>query len=433
MAHPRQAQPSSGTLLTLDVEKATAGGRMLARHEGQVVFVAGAIPGERIRARVTRAAKGVIYADLEAVLTASSDRRATPQDPRCGGHALVHVVPERQIRLKGDIIADTFRRLARVELSAVPDVVPSPELGYRMRARFHVRDGRVGFLRESSHELCDAGATGQLLPQTAAWLESVADRIRRDRLAGVTSIELSENVPASQRACYLELVTGEQVARYAVLGEGLTGLSACALGELEPHQLVGRPYLDDTLTVTDGHSSQSFQLSREVRAFFQGNRFLLEALASHIAALVPTGPVLDLYAGVGLLGLSLAAVGHDAVTLVEGERVSGANLVTNATPFGAGVRVHVTSVEQFLRHDRARGASETVVVDPPRTGLSPDALAGVIRRMAATIVYVSCDVATLARDTRALIAAGYRIESVRGFDLFPNTAHIETVVRFSRA
>jgi 23S rRNA (uracil1939-C5)-methyltransferase len=135
---------------------------------------------------------------------------------------------------------------------------------------------------------------------------------------------------------------------------------------------------------------------------------------------------------VGLFGLSLAALGHD-VTLVEGDRISSANLVANAATFGAGVQVERLSVEHFFHADRATSSQETILVDPPRTGLSPDALAGVIRRQPARLVYVSCDVATLARDSRGLLDAGYELVSLLGFDLFPNTAHVECVAEFARA
>jgi 23S rRNA (uracil1939-C5)-methyltransferase len=174
-----------------------------------------------------------------------------------------------------------------------------------------------------------------------------------------------------------------------------------------------------------------------VRAFFQGNRFLLEPLVRYVTSLVPAGPVVDLYAGVGLFGLSLAAAGYEQVTVVEGDPISGASLVENAEPFAARVRVERRSVEAFLsagpRLDgtsSSRGTRPTYVVDPPRTGMSKEALAGIIRSAPACLIYVSCDVATFARDTRTLLDAGYELEQVSGMDLFPNTAHVEAIARF---
>ena len=171
-------------------------------------------------------------------------------------------------------------------------------------------------------------------------------------------------------------------------------------------------------------------LRRHVLAFFQGNRFLVGPLVEHVLGLVAPGPVIDLYAGVGLFGLSAAARQSEQVVLVEGDAVSGRDLTANAEPFGGRVRV-----ERFLEDRTAADVGPaTVIVDPPRTGLSKAALAGLLRLQAARIVYVSCDPATLARDARGLLDGepGYTLSSVQALDLFPNTAHIETVALFER-
>jgi 23S rRNA (uracil1939-C5)-methyltransferase len=428
--------PQLGTVLTLEVERPTAGGQMLARHEGQIVFLTGAIPGERVRARVARVAKGVVHAELEAVERASPDRRVN-HDARCGGHVLGHVVPERQRALKAEIIVDAFRRLARHPLATTPEVMASPEHGYRMRARLQVKAGCIGFVREGSHELCDAASTGQLHAGAVAWIGTAHAWLAENRGSRLTSVELVENIDASQRACHLELGPGEAAAPYGALATGLVGLSAHAADTTDVVILSGVPVVHDEISFASESSAASLRVQRSARAFFQGNRFLLEPLVQHVMSLVPAGPVLDLYAGVGLFGLAGAARGSRPVTLVEGDWVSGEDLVANATPFAPfDVEVLRMSVEQALesmaahRPDRVQDA--TVVVDPPRTGLSPQALSGLLRLRPRTVVYVSCDVATLARDARALLEAGFAIGSIRAFDLFPNTAHIETVVRFDR-
>ena len=218
------------SLLTLDIEKPTAGGRMLARHNGQVVLVWGAIPGERVRARIERSGKGVLFAETVDLVTPSPDRRDAAADWRCGGNVLAHVGYERQLQLKSDIIRDAFARIGRMPLDAAPDVAASPEQGYRMRARLHVRGGRIGFMREGSHDICAVGPTAQMLPATAAWIEAAERRLRADRLQGLTSIEIAENIPASQRACHLELEPGSDARAFAALaGDGITGLSAQVL------------------------------------------------------------------------------------------------------------------------------------------------------------------------------------------------------------
>jgi 23S rRNA (uracil1939-C5)-methyltransferase len=149
---------------------------------------------------------------------------------------------------------------------------------------------------------------------------------------------------------------------------------------------------------------------------------------------VPSGPAIDLYAGVGLFGLSLAAAGWDAVTAVEGDPIAGADLVRNAAPFGVRVTTLRRSVEAHVGSAKPRDvAGATVIVDPPRTGISKDAIAHLIRLQPPRIVYISCDVATLARDTRLLHDAGYGLGHLSGIDLFPNTAHVETVAVLDRS
>ena len=415
---------------------------MLARHEGRVVLVRGAVPGERVRARIDRVGRGIAYADVVDVLVASSDRRDAPPDWRCGGNVFAHIAYDRQRRLKGEIIQDAFARIGRVPLTAPPDVWGSPERGYRMRARLHARGGRLGFFREGTHELCDAASTGQLLLETGAWIAAAERFLAHDRLSGLLGVEIAENISGNQRACHLELQAGIEAARFAPLATAgsLNGLSAERADRPGVETLAGVAVVGDVLHVRPDDPATALRLRRDVRAFFQGNRYLLEALVRHVVALVPSGPVVDLYAGVGLFGLSLAAAGFDSVVLVEGDPVSGQSLRENAEPFETSVRLEQRSVEAFLA-GRGPGPfgpggadwrNATFIVDPPRTGLSKDALGGILRHRPTRLVYVSCDVATLARDTRALLDGGYEMEGLTGIDLFPNTAHTETVVVFGR-
>ena len=419
-----------GTLLTLDVEKPAAGGRMLARHHGQIVLVWGAIPGERVAARVERTGKGVIYADTTEVLAASPDRRDPKGDWRCGGNVLAFVSYPRQLTLKGQIIQDALARIGRFPLAIVPAVIGSPEDGYRMRARLHASNGHVGFYREGTHTLCGVAQTRQLASATAEWIAAIGRAVPAQTLASLAAIELSENIAGDQRACHLELHAGADTAAFRPLGEGLAGLSASRADRHGVDVLAGTPMVTDTL------GGGAVALRRDVRAFFQGNRFLVEPLVERVRGLVPPGPVLDLYAGVGLFGLSLAAAGASHVIAVEGDPVSGVDLAANAEAFGERVRVERRSVEQFvaLVRDRKEDLSDAaMIVDPPRTGMTREALSGTIGLRPARIVYVSCDVATLARDTRTLIDAGYELQEITGIDLFPNTAHVESVALFTRA
>jgi 23S rRNA (uracil1939-C5)-methyltransferase len=335
--------------------------------------------------------------------------------------------------LKGQVIQDALGRIGHIPLPAPPEVIGSPEEGYRMRARLHVHHGRLGFFREGTHDLCDAGPTRQLLPETVAWVERVQQRLSAAGLRGITSLEIAENIPATERVGHLELESGVNVNALAALSmdAGLTGLTASRLLRQGVERLAGMPFVTDVLHVTDDTPPRGLRLRRDVRAFFQGNRYLLRDLVRHVLSLVPSGPVVDLYAGVGLFGLSLASAGATDVTLVEGDPVSGADLDGNAVPYADRVHVRRTSVEDWLRA-LARPDVSTFIVDPPRTGMTREAVAGILAQKPDRVVYVSCDVATLARDTRTFLDAGYELGEIKGFDLFPNTAHVETVVLLTR-
>jgi tRNA/tmRNA/rRNA uracil-C5-methylase (TrmA/RlmC/RlmD family) len=415
------------------VEKPAAGGRMIARHEGQVVLVSGTIPEERVRARVERIGKGVVYAATREVLRAAPDRRQAPPDWACGGNVYAHIAYARQLTLKGEILTDALARIGRIPLDAPPAVAPSIERGYRMRARFHVAGGRIGFFREGTHELCDPAATGQLLDETAALVGRLSEMLVTERIEDVTGLEVAENRPASERVFHFEVDDRCAVDRLTSVSRlgGVTGITCARAGARA--LLHGSPYVTDSLEVAapSSRASEPVRLRRHVLAFFQGNRYLLPDLVAHVVSRAGAGPTVDLYAGVGLFAVAVAAAGKRPVTAVEGDRTSAADLQANALAAGDAVRPLFMPVEDFLR-DRPPAPGTTLIVDPPRTGMSKQAMAGIVAQAADRIVYVSCDVATLARDLRKLLDAGSRLDEVRGFDLFPNTAHVEAVAVLRR-
>jgi tRNA/tmRNA/rRNA uracil-C5-methylase (TrmA/RlmC/RlmD family) len=425
--------------IELTIEKPAAGGRMIARHEGQVVLVSGAIPGERVRARVQRADRSVAYATVVDLIEPHRDRRQTTADWSCGGNVYAFIAYERQLRLKSEIIADAFARIGRLSLDRETSVTGSREDGYRMRARLQVQAGRAGFFREATHELCEPGPTGQLLPETIRVFDQLGLRLRATGKDTVLAIELSENMAGSERALHLQLRPGSQV-RTAALAPvaaipGVRGVSCQVASGAPAVRVGGAPVVGDTYSEILGSAARSFaglRMERHAHAFFQGNRYLLSTLVQRVLAQVPeSGRVADLYAGVGLFALSLAAIGRDQVIAVEGDRASGSDLRRNATAFGTAVDVQLSPVEAFLRRWQGDPAA-TLILDPPRTGLSRAALEGIIAHGAAKLVYVSCDIATLARDVRAAVARGYRLAHIEAFDLFPNTAHVETLAVLER-
>lgn len=401
---------------------------MLARHDGQIVFVQGAIPGERVRARIERRQKQVLFAEAVEVLEASADRREPHCDLACGGSAYAHISYERQRRLKADIIADAFARIAKRPLDAPVEVAASPEAGYRMRSRVHVDQGRWGFYREGTHVMCDAASTRQLRPDTCAAIDAfMAARPEiAERLAAIT---VSENVAASARVLQLEI--RENATRLKVIddggsvGEGVHGVTS-----IEGPVLWGAAWVEDTARAIFGDASPfegAVTWRRRPASFFQGNRYLLGALVTEVLrAAHGATRVIDLYAGGGLFSVALAAQGAHVVA-VEMDGSSTRDLTDNAKPFGERLVPLVSPVEAILKQ-RPPFTADTIVMDPPRVGATPEAIAGLVTWAAPRIIYVSCDPPTLARDCAKLFAAGYTLTSLQGFDLFPNTAHVETVV-----
>jgi 23S rRNA (uracil1939-C5)-methyltransferase len=411
-------QPEREILLT--IEKPVTGGRMLARHEGQVVFVAGAIPGERVRARIERVAKQLAFAETVEVVEASADRRASSIDWACGGSLYAHIAYERQAALKSELVADAFGRIAKIQLPGPVPVMASAEEGYRMRARLHVRHGTFGFFREGTHELCDARATRQLLSATLDALDELRGRLKG---RAVVSCEISENAAGDERVVLLEMDAFQHTPLDMEPSAGITGVLFTDHQNSRLIPAYGSPYVTDTIDLP----GSSPVLTHHVQSFFQGNRYLLTPLVSRLLGHVREGTVTDLYAGVGLFAVSLAARGINRIVAVEGDRSSARDLETNAVPYDAAIRVEYMSVERYLQR-RVIDKPDTLVLDPPRTGMSTEAMSGILGLKPPRVVYLSCDLATVARDVKRFIEAGYSLQHIEAFDLFPNTAHVETLV-----
>jgi 23S rRNA (uracil1939-C5)-methyltransferase len=419
-----------GEILSVTVERPAVGGAMIARQAngaqdaqrsgdgGRIVLVTGAVPGERARVRVDRVAKHVAFATTIAVDDESPDRRPAFADPACGGCVYSHIAYPRQLDIKRQVIVDALTRIGRLPSVPAFAIAGSREDGYRMRARLHVRDRRIGFFREGTHELCDPRSTRQLLPATCEALERLMAAAAS--LGNVVrEVELSENIDASERT--IHLATTERIDPRVLA-------SITSVEGMTPP-----PFVTDTLRL----EGAQIPLRRHVQAFFQGNRHLLRRLVAHVASLVPdSAGVLDLYAGVGLFSVAAAVVRQARVIAVEGDRFAAEDLRANASAASGRLEPVRGDVEAFVREYRGRRpagqpAADVVIVDPPRTGMSREALAGAIELQAPRVIYVSCDIATLARDARRLLDGGYTIERLDAFDMFPNTPHVETVAVFS--
>jgi 23S rRNA (uracil1939-C5)-methyltransferase len=410
-----------GERYRLTIERPAAGGRMIARHDGAVVFVSGAIPGEVVEAEVEKVQRGTVWAAARQILERSPDRVDGAPEGACGGSVFAHIAYDRQRQIKSAIIEDAFRRIGRITLESPTEVVASPIDGYRMRARLHVANGRIGFFREGTHSLCDAAPTRQLRADTVDVIRRLEASLAREPRQQVGDIEVAENIDASERAIHFELLPDADASRLAVVAQvdGVHGASCAHPENPRTIELFGTTTVSDVI--------RDVAISRHVRSFFQGNRYLLAPFVDHVLSHVTAGPLVDLYAGVGLFSLTADTVGAGPVIAVEGDVFAARDLKRNAK---GEIVVLELPVEQFI--SRTDQPIATVIVDPPRTGMSKEALQRAVDLGAPAFVYVSCDVATLARDARLLVDAGYRMVSMRAFDLFPNTAHVETVIAFAR-
>lgn len=394
--------------LELVPERMAAGGDAIARDAtGRVVFVAGALPGERVRVRVVAERADFARAVVCEVVDASV-HRAEPPCPNvargCGGCQWQHVSPEAQRRLKEGIVADALRRIARI---ADPPLAPTVALrteGYRTTLRLAVDpEGRAAFRRAGSHSLVVPGTCLVAHPL-------LAGPLRDGRFRGATSVTLRCGAATGERLVWA-VPTADSVelpddghAAPVVAAPGTSGAWGAA-----HHEVV---------------RGRRFRVS--ARSFFQASREGAEALVGLVLAAaehLPPAHAVDLYSGVGLFAAPLAAAGW-RVTAVE----TAASAVADARHNLAGLDARVVRADVARWHPRP---AAFVVADPPRAGLGRAGVAAVVACGPERVVLVSCDPAAAARDTAHLLAAGYRLVRVTPVDMFAHTAHVEVVSEFA--
>lgn len=420
-----------GQVIEATVEKPVYRGRGLVRVEGRIVFVPRGHAGDRVRARVSEVHVGWAEATLEAVLSPASGRRDSPCPyvPRCGGCAYQDLGYAAQLRAKEAILRESLARAGSPWEGPVP-VRSSPERGWRLRAAFHFARGedglRLGLRQEGTRHVVDLESCLQLSTEMNQTLQDLRRRLTASprlqrRLRGV---DLLESPDGTERAAAMATaLSHHEAAELAGLFGGVQGLSGFGIQTGRKLQwLHGSPHIEMSVL--------SLPMRVHVHSFFQANRFLFEPLARRVVDLLPgTGRALDLYAGVGLFALPLAARDGGEVVAVERAPSSARDAVANARRNRlGGLRVVRQDVSAALAATR-RESGERVVLDPPRTGLEREVVAQVAARRPEAIVYVSCDPPTLGRDLALFAARGFRPDTVEIFDLFPDTFHLETVVR----
>jgi 23S rRNA (uracil1939-C5)-methyltransferase len=380
----------------VEVERILPGGMGLAHAGGKTIFVSLAAPGDRVRVRIEREQGNVLFASIEEILT-PSPVRVEPPCPyfgRCGGCDFQQLTYEAQLAAKAEMIRDCLHRITRLE--NVPDiaVTASPNnWRYRTRATWQIDQEQrtIGYYERGSRRVCDVVDCAVLLPELQRKLEEV-------------------------RATEWNRFPRDLQHLDAVAGENGVSLSP-AFAEFYTNEL--------SLTVRD----EVYHYNAD--AFFQINPSLLAELIESALGDVTGESVLDLYCGVGLFTLPLSRQFKNVIG-VESNAAAARFARRNLQRAGlTNARVITATVTDWFRSARP-GPVDFVLLDPPRAGAESAVIKGILAVRPVQISYVSCDPATLARDLKKLIAGGYVIDSIAAFDMFPQTHHVETVVRLQR-
>ena len=398
----------------LEIDKLVYGGDGLARHEGGAVFVPFVLPGEKVEAELSRKSAGV-RRGVDVEWLSRSDQRSEPPCPvfaNCGGCHYQHMPHDLECSYKAGILRETLRRIGGIDWDAEIPTVRSEPLGYRNRTQIHfARQGRTsqaGFLAARSHRLVAAHNCAINSPKLNV-LHRAVEQMAADR-----------RFPSSLKT--IEFFTDEDQVqvnlprRAGPLPKRFWAKSASAFGVDQPGTQLDYRCGED-----------SFQVSG--RSFFQVNRFLAHRLAALATGQAEGRLAIDLYAGVGLFTLPLARRFREVVA-VDSAPSAMRDLRFNARRAGCSVRAVHMDVDVFL--DGFSGQPDLIVADPPRTGLGAPVVSQIVRLRPPRLHLVSCDPATLARDLKLLLAAGFALLELQMVDLFPQTYHIETVAILER-
>lgn len=442
-------------IVTLTVQRLGLAGEGVAHLDGQVVFVAGALPGETCDVQLLKVGKAAIWGRVAKLHSPAPERQAPdcPHYPKCGGCQYRHMTYAAELESKRQRVEDALHRIGGVDL-AVPVIYGAENTRrYRNKVQLPVSPGpdgpKLGFYRARSHDVVDVSDC-LLQPGTASALRAAL----RDWMVTFDVPAYDETthqgvvrhlyVRFSQTSALCCIVANaaalshrdELVAALRAAAPELSGVvlsvnqerTNVVLGR-EQHTLWGRDFLDDTLC------GLTFRIS--VPSFYQVNRDQAEVLygqALELAGLTGTELVLDLYCGIGTISLVMAR---------RAGKVIGAEIVPSAVTDAKGnaARNGITNAD-FLCGDAGAAAQhlaiqglrpDVICVDPPRKGLSGEVCDAIADMSPAKVVYVSCDPATLARDVRLLSQAGYQAQKAVAVDMFPRTAHVESVVLLERA
>ena len=400
-----------GKELTLNIEKVAHGGIFVARHEGRVIFVSHTLPGEKVRARVFED-KGGSFARAETVevLEASPHRVKhvwkAAADGAVGGAEFGHIDLNYQLELKADVLEEALSRMAGITMRPVVEQAPGDDLanglGYRTRVQLHVDElGNVGPYRERTHQVVEV----RDLPLAVEDIRELGLHLKN--WSGVRKIEIASSNTGNLQYSVDKKVKGDE-------------------------RLVERAG-GRTFRITGGGFWQVHRKAPDILT-----TAVNEAIAK--AGFDKTADNLDLYGGVGLFAGTIAAkFGVDSViTTVEAFKTATEDAKLNLADL-PNVRAILAPTERFLDERVSshvkNGSPETtatVILDPPRAGAGAKVVGQVLALKPKHIVYVACDPVALARDLKPLTEGGYELASLRAFDLFPHTHHVEAVASLIR-
>jgi 23S rRNA (uracil1939-C5)-methyltransferase len=410
------------TTSTFDLlfDKHTYGGDVLARlPDGRAVFVPFGLPGEKARVQLTEDKKNFARGEIIEILETSHERipPRCRHFSQCGGCHYQHIPYEKQLAIKTDILRDQLTRIGKIENPPVQSMVASPNTwNYRNHVQFSLTaEGRLGFQAPSSNKT---------IPITECHLPEPA---------------INDFWPQ------LEFEPGTEVERVSLR----TGLEEDLLVVLEsdspePPELeieagisIAHVYEEHTVVIAGNDHLLINVMGRDFKvsapSFFQVNTAMAEKMVQHLFTCLPVSlatTVLDLYCGVGLFSAFFASRGGRVIG-IESSASACEDFAVNLDEFD-NVELYEGTVEEVLPGLAGHISDVIAIVDPPRAGIERHALDALVALNPQTIAYISCDPSTLARDAKRLIEAGYTLQQVMPFDLFPQTYHIESISLFEK-
>jgi 23S rRNA (uracil1939-C5)-methyltransferase len=423
------------------IEKLVYGGDGLGHHDGNTVFVPLVLPGELVRIESSTRKKKFIRGRLESVVEPSAERVAAPcpHFGRCGGCQYQHMPYEAQIRYKTEILRETLGRIGRIQWTGAIGALPSPPFGYRNRAQWKLRPSQegiagsagIGYFEMGSTRLCAVTECSILSPRLAGTFARLRQIVSQGKILSAID-EIEAFVDSNDEKILLNLsadrLTDSAESLAAALRNSVPNVESIFIQDRRADKF----HLDGPGYLTYAVGGAQFRVGH--LSFFQVNRFMVEPLVDAVVADARGKLALDLFSGVGLFTVALTKH-FERVIGVESNLAAAKDLETNLKESGgASPSSRNITAEGFL--SRWHETPDLIVVDPPRAGVEVEALTHIKKLAPARIHYVSCDPATLARDLAQLVGTNgdgpYEIDTMNLFDIFPQTYHMEVLVRLRR-